>query len=59
MAVKRVLLTDLSKTFDSIDHDLLIVKLNAYGFEKQSIYFFYSYLTKRKQRMKVDSAVSS
>ena len=52
-------LTDLSKAFDCIDHNLLIAKLNAYGFEKQSINFIYSYLTKRKQRTKVDSAVSS
>ena len=51
-------LTDLSKAFDCIDHNLLIAKLNACGFEKQSINFIYSYLTKRKQRMKVDSAVS-
>ena len=52
-------LTELSKAFDCIDHNLLIAKLNAYGFDKQSINFIYSYLTKRKQRTKVDSAVSS
>ena len=52
-------LTDLTKAFDCIDHNLLIAKLNACGFEKQSINFIYSYLTKRKQRTKVDSAVSS
>ena len=51
-------LTDLSKAFDCIDHNLLIAKLNAYGFEKQSINFIYSYLTKPKQRTKIDSAVS-
>ena len=51
--------TDLSNAFDCIDHNLLIAKLNIYGFEKQSINFIYSYLTKRKQRTKVDSAVSS
>ena len=52
-------LTDLFKAFDCIDRNLLITKLNANGFEKQSINFIYSYLTKRKQRTKVDSAVSS
>ena len=51
--------TDLSKAFDCIDHTLLIAKLDAYGFEKQSIDFLHSYLTKRKQRTKVDSAYSS
>ena len=34
---------------------MLIAKLIAYGFEKQSINFIYSYLIKRKQRTKVDS----
>ena len=33
--------------------------MHNYGFEKQSINFIYSYLTKRKQKTKVDSAVSS
>ena len=45
-------LADLSKAFDCINHNLLIAELNVYGFEKQSINFIYSYLTKRKQRTK-------
>ena len=51
-------LTDLRKAFDCIDHNLLIAKLDVYGFEKQSIDFLHSYLTKRKQRTKVDFAYS-
>ena len=49
-------LTDLSKAFDCIDHNLLIAKLIANGFEKRLLEFIYSYLTKRKQRTKADSA---
>ena len=54
----EAVLTDLSKIFACIDRNLLIAKLAAYGFEKQSIDFLHSYLTKRKQRTKVDSAHS-
>ena len=49
-------LTDLSKAFECNDYNLLIAKLDTYRFEKQSIDFLYSYLTKCKQRTKVDSA---
>ena len=52
-------LADLSKAFYCIDNNLLIAKIDAYGFEKQSIGFLHSYHTKRKQRTKVDSAYSS
>ena len=52
-------LTDLSKTIDWVYLNLLKPKLEENGFEKQSIDFIYSYLTKRKQRTKVDSVVSS
>ena len=52
-------LTDLSKAFDCIDHNLLIAKLNAYGFGKRSLEFIHPHLTKRKQRTNVDSAFSS
>ena len=54
-----VVLTDLTKAFDCIDKNLLIAKLHAYGFEKRSLEFAHSYLTKHKQRTKVDSAFSS
>lgn len=38
------LLTDLSKAFDCLPHDLLIAKLNAYGFDEVAIKVIYNYL---------------
>ena len=33
--------TDLSKAFDCFDHELLIAKLNAYGFDNSILNFIY------------------
>ena len=53
------ILTDLSKAFDCLNHDLLIAKLEAYGFGKAALKFIYDYLKDRKQRTKVNVAFSS
>ena len=53
------LLTDLSKAFDCLLHDLLIAKLHAYGFEMKALRFVYSYLRERKQRVKIDNTYSN
>ena len=53
------LLTDLSKAFDCLHHELLIAKLEAYGFDHSSLTYIYSYLSERKQRTKVNNCYSS
>ena len=54
-----ILLTDLSKAFDCLIHDLFIAKLNAYGFDYNSIKQLYNDLTGRFQRVRVNSSYSS
>ena len=53
------LLTDLSKVFDCLDHELLTVKLNAYGFDLPALRLIHDYLTNRKQRTKIGDNYSS
>ena len=54
-----VLLTDLSKAFDCLVHDLLIAKLHAYDFDHLSLKLIYSYLSDRLQRVRVNASYSS
>ena len=50
---------DLSKAFDTINHDLLIAKLEAYGFFRSALSYTTSYLKHRSQRVSVNSTFSS
>ena len=52
------LLTDLSKAFDCLDHELLIAKLNAYGFSLPALRLIHDYLSHRKQRTRVNNSYS-
>ena len=53
------LLTDLSKAFDCLDHELLTVKLNAYGFTLPALQLIHDYLSNRKQKAKINDNYSS
>ena len=52
------LLTDLSKVFDCLPHELLMAKLHAYGFDKTSLVLIYNYLSNRKQIVKINDSYS-
>ena len=43
-----VLLSDLSKAFDSIMYGFLVSKIEAYGFSYETLKLMYNYLTDRK-----------
>ena len=53
------LLTDCSTAFDCLNHELLIGKLEAYGFNNKSLTYILSYLTDRKQKTKVNASLST
>ena len=53
------ILMDLSKAFDTINHDLLIAKLGACGSDAASLKLIRSYLANRFQRTKVNTSFSS
>ena len=53
------LLPDLTKAFDCLNHELIIAKLNAYGFDHMTLNLILSYLSARKHRIKVNNSFST
>ena len=53
-----VVMIDLSKAFDTVNHALLIEKLQAYGIRGGELLWFRNYLSNRRQRVIMDGAVS-
>ena len=49
---------DISKTFETINHNLLVAKLQAYGFSNDSLKLRYSYLKNRWYRTKINHKFS-
>ena len=49
---------DLSKAFDTLDHNILLDKLHYYGVRNTPLDLFKNYPTNRKQYVEIDSVKS-
>ena len=54
-----IVMSDLSKAFDCLPHNLLLEKCSKYKFSNSSVNLLRSYLTDRYQRVKICQSVSS
>ena len=54
-----MVLMDLSKAYDCLPHDLLLAKMEAYGFSIDSLKLMHSYLVGRRQRVKIGTCFSA
>ena len=52
-------LIDLAKAFDTVDHRVLLSKLQHHGIRGIALNWFQNYLTNRKQSTVIDNAESS
>ena len=57
--INGVVFLDLKKAFDTVDHGILIKKLEFYGIKNNTLRWFTSYLSDRKQICKVGMSVSN
>ena len=53
-----MILIDLQKAFDTINHEILFQKMEILGFSRQVIYWYRSYLVNRKFKVKIDKFYS-
>jgi hypothetical protein len=53
-----IVLLDMSKAFDSVNHDILLDKLKDVGASRSALKWFTSYLSDRKQAVRINSTLS-
>ena len=53
-----MILTDLQKTFDTVNHDILIKKMEFIGFSEETTKYFKSYLSNRKFKVHIKNTFS-
>ena len=53
-----IVFIDLKKAFDTVDHHILLKKLELYGIKGQALSFLKSYLTNRSQKCKMNGFIS-
>ena len=54
-----MVMLDLQKAFDTVNHSILVNKLKAIGFDSTSVSWMQSYLEGREQMVEVNGALSS
>ena len=53
-----MILIDLQETFDTVNHDILIKKMELIGFSEETTKWFRSYLSKRKFKVHIKNTFS-
>ena len=54
-----MILIDLQKAFDTIDHEILLEKMSYIGFSNKTIEWFRSYVTNRDFKVSIDKVLSA
>ena len=57
--MRSVVFLDIKKAFDTVDHQILIQKLDHYGFQGNELDFVQSYLDNRQQYCQIEGYTSS
>ena len=53
-----VVLVDFKKAFDLVDHQILLSKLKLYGIQNETLIWFNSYLSQRRQQVVINNRKS-